>query len=901
MAKPSSFLPKKREGITLAETLIYISIFGVVSAGIWQTFIFINQSINTNINQVAELEESETYLNYISTLSAKAVSSEINGDKSCIFFENEATNGDVVGTRFKLVNDAIREDGTLFATGYVSTDPSANCDDTDLSPPVWTSLTDSGALSLVRSSQRSLDLGAIFNSDTDGLVFDYSPFPPSVKYEGMNARLGRKPYVGLSGAASFSMDFWIRDPFSKKYTSQAVPAGSDNITDNATIIAIGDPADPLMQLVLAFDERHLVLRRGAGTERFETNEAFDTDNLTTADSSSLAVTWHHVAVTWNDGAQEARFYVNGNIAPSQNPGPPFNFNLPIMSELWFGGFDSFAATTPDNRFQGEIDEFRIWDTVLDQQQIRDIMRRESLPEDAFLLNYWRFEEGNDNAALNDNATHIRDWDSTSAQHLRYYTTADNMTYSLAGFPVYLSRSAAPIAAAPFKTAGSNDALSLELQFLVTNSFGEQKRQPTLSKRVPVARFAPVGLVALEDNSTVEVEVEIIGSHEQFDLKFDAIFDPSVRPQANACDLYTTMSTPENCNFSASSIRVPLNSDCTVADNVSLATCTIRSRDVTLTDGVAFSSIELRQDLTSNARYQTVPGDKITMQIYETCTFGGDDDGATAMLIDTGYMQGEDFINRRSYVTYSFEAASGEGIEYLFGRTIGGTAPTANALTNNYDRVPGSPDFGAFTKRRHISPFLFRTTDDNYYFVMGFDRPHVHWSSGTDLWNDSFSSRYDFTVTSADQLEPCTAIGIRERDICTSVQDPGPVKICPSSSNTKYCYVEYKISNMPSDANAFVKLDEADEFQIPASSIEDLVGVNRWGNGYTDGFMVNLGVQNLKSYPAGDPLMQVLSRAGMDYWFLMTMPNDADGGSTVKLRLGETDTVRYRLSTSKVCP
>ena len=107
--------------------------------------------------------------------------------------------------------------------------------------------------------------------------------------------------------------------------------------------------------------------------------------------------------------------------------------------------------------------------------------------------------------------------------------------------------------------------------------------------------------------------------------------------------------------------------------------------------------------------------------------------------------------------------------------------------------------------------------------------------------------------------------------------------------------------MPSDPNAFVKLDEADEFQIPTSSLEDLVGVNRWGNGYTDGFMVDLGVTNLSSYPDGDPLMQVLSRAGMDYWFLMTMPDDADGGQSVKLRLGETDTVRYRLSTSKVCP
>ena len=900
MAKPSSFLRKKADGITLAETLIYISIFGVVSAGIWQTFTFINQSINTNIKQTAELEESETYLNYIAALSSKAVSSEISGDKSCIFFENEGNNGEITQTRFKLVNDAVRDDGTLYATGWVSTDPSADCDEAP-APPKWRALSESGAISLVRTSKRSLDLGALFNTDTALSPDDYmfNTVTNQIEYKGQGALIGNKTYVGLNGQASFTLDFWIENPFSSDYTASNF-VNSDNLTDNSTILAIGDPNDANQQLVLGFSDKFLVLRKGSDAQRYETTLAFDTDNVSGANKSSLASIWSHVAVTFDNAAQSATFYVNGEEVPSTNMGGNFSFNLPIVSHLFLGGFDIFDPTTPVQRFQGRMDELRIWDTTLGQTQIRNIMRRESLPEENGLLNYWRFEEGLDVASQNDNATHIQDWDATSAQHLRYYTAPDMINFTLDTFPSYLSGSAAPIAASPFKAAGSNDALSLELQFVITNSFGDQKRQPTLSKRVPVARFAPVGLVALEDNSTVDIEVEIIGAHEEFTLHFDAIFDPSVRPQANACDLYNT-DTPGGCNFSASSLRVPLNAPCIVGDNDTVATCTIRSRDVVLTDGVAFSSIELRSDLTSNAKYQTVPGDKITMQIYETCTFDATDDGATAMLIDTGYMQGDDFINRRSYVTYSFEAAPGEGVEYLFGRTIGGDAPTAIPSQNRYDRVPGSPDFGAFTKRRHISPFLFRTTDDTYYFVMGFDRSYVQWSDGDELWNDSFTSRYDFTVSDTDDDDACSSIGITEIQMCNTVQDPGPVKVCPSSNSTKYCYVEFKISDMPSDPNAFVKLDEADEFQIPTSSLEDLVGVNRWGNGYTDGFMVDLGVTNLSSYPDGDPLMQVLSRAGMDYWFLMTMPDDADGGQSVKLRLGETDTVRYRLSTSKVCP
>ena len=97
------------------------------------------------------------------------------------------------------------------------------------------------------------------------------------------------------------------------------------------------------------------------------------------------------------------------------------------------------------------------------------MRRESLPEENGLLNYWRFEEGLDVASQNDNATHIQDWDATSAQHLRYYTAPDMINYTLDTFPSIFSGSAALIAASPFKASGSNGLIT-ELQFVITNSF-----------------------------------------------------------------------------------------------------------------------------------------------------------------------------------------------------------------------------------------------------------------------------------------------------------------------------------------------------------------------------------------------------------------------------------------------
>ena len=63
------------------------------------------------------------------------------------------------------------------------------------------------------------------------------------------------------------------------------------------------------------------------------------------------------------------------------------------------------------------------------------------------------------------------------------------------------------------------------------------------------------------------------------------------------------------------------------------------------------------------------------------------------------------------------------------------------------------------------------------------------------------------------------------------------------------------------------------------------------------------IDNVSQYgtSTGNPLMQVLSRAGVDFWFLQTKPNDADGGKSLKLTKGETDAVRYRMATAKVCP
>ena len=74
------------------------------------------------------------------------------------------------------------------------------------------------------------------------------------------------------------------------------------------------------------------------------------------------------------------------------------------------------------------------------------------------------------------------------------------------------------------------------------------------------------------------------------------------------------------------------------------------------------------------------------------------------MLDVGTVNGQDFINQRS-CAHSWEAASGSEND-----GSGGIQSLQWIFTGQGE---GVNDFGAFTKRKHISPFLFRTTDDNY--------------------------------------------------------------------------------------------------------------------------------------------------------------------------------------------
>ena len=812
-------------GFTLVELLIYIVLLSVVSGGIWQSYILINESINETRNKALVSEDLENFNRLISQAASRATKYNLRGRRDCVAFELKDQDGNIQHLWYKIATptDDISKNAKM-ADGWLSTSSSARCEDDVANDGRWKKITNQGQID-VSLPNRALRV----DNETEA---------------------GYASFSGLSGGSVRSVDFWLK---------------IDEDIDNGTIIGWGDNATTGGEFVIDIEDGKIRVRSGASkilsTDRINDNR------------------WHHVMLSWQGPLlTDGDLYIDNRIDTAALKTGSVTVNTAASQRLFLGGDND---TAPD-RLSGIVDEIRLWNATMSATELNERYDRVMVPADEpDLLAYWRFEPDSDNVT---------------------YVDTDG-SFPLTASEGEFVRPGAPLTLPMFEIAGSGSSAVLKSNFNFVSTGGKTKgagysvkqaRGTRLNERVPVVRFAPAGVVAIEDGGETTVAIEVVGDHDSPSLRFEAVFDASISPQLPACDGFT-VDTP--CVFDAMNNAVSIGAACAIPAGATLVNCTIDSNEIAGEQGDRFASIRIKEDAVGS--YKTVPGDKLTLQIYEPCEKSGSS-GHTAMLLDVGTMNGQDFINQRSYVTYSWEAASSsENVEYIFGS--GGGSKVCSG--SSQDKVRGSPDFGVFTKRKHISPFLFRTVDDNYNFVMGFDKPYKQWSGETDGWNNScFSSRYQFSTSASDSSEECSSIGVNEQVMCNTVQDNSTVQVCNSpGSSTRYCYVEFKISNMPTDSSKFVKLDEYNEYSLP-SSLEGMKGTNRWGGGYTDGFVVDLDTDNVSAYGAntGNPLMEVISRAGMDFWFLQTKPNDADGGKSVKLVTGETDAVRYRMATAQVC-
>ncbi len=95
-------------------------------------------------------------------------------------------------------------------------------------------------------------------------------------------------------------------------------------------------------------------------------------------------TWYHVAVAYSSVDKNVKFYVNGELIDTKT----YTTALPIGSAA-----SNIGSWNSSRLFQGDIDEFRIWNTALSQSDIQANMNLRLSGSESNLVAYYNFEDG----------------------------------------------------------------------------------------------------------------------------------------------------------------------------------------------------------------------------------------------------------------------------------------------------------------------------------------------------------------------------------------------------------------------------------------------------------------------------------------------------------------------------
>ncbi len=112
-----------------------------------------------------------------------------------------------------------------------------------------------------------------------------------------------------------------------------------------------------------------------------------------ADSNYLDNNWHHVAVTVNRTSGTAQLYVDGNMKKSfdaANVGG-IQSNYTYLGVRAWHNSDSLSVTNYDRYFNGSVDEFRLWNTYLNQTLISSNNNTRLQGDEFGLMAYYPFE------------------------------------------------------------------------------------------------------------------------------------------------------------------------------------------------------------------------------------------------------------------------------------------------------------------------------------------------------------------------------------------------------------------------------------------------------------------------------------------------------------------------------
>ena len=138
--------------------------------------------------------------------------------------------------------------------------------------------------------------------------------------------------------------------------------------------------------------------------------------------------WTHVAVTYDGVAGEVKTYINGTLVDTFAQSGAIGDVYTSFDELRIGGREN--ATT--QRFQGLIDEVRVWNTTRTQGEIQANMNGLLMGGESGLVGNWRFDEGSGGTAVdlsalgNNGILGGPEGPSATPSYEGYYTNEDTL-------------------------------------------------------------------------------------------------------------------------------------------------------------------------------------------------------------------------------------------------------------------------------------------------------------------------------------------------------------------------------------------------------------------------------------------------------------------------------------------
>ncbi len=106
--------------------------------------------------------------------------------------------------------------------------------------------------------------------------------------------------------------------------------------------------------------------------------------------------WTHIAAVFDGGSQTAILYINGrSVGQATNAQyPPTELQRPRSNELFIrvGSTSGRSDNASYRTFRGQIDEYKMWDRVLTETEIRCQMHNPLLGNESGLVIYFRFNE-----------------------------------------------------------------------------------------------------------------------------------------------------------------------------------------------------------------------------------------------------------------------------------------------------------------------------------------------------------------------------------------------------------------------------------------------------------------------------------------------------------------------------